>query len=430
MTPSTHTLQAASSVATNTLMPGGPIVVATDTQLESDSALVFAQSLGARHAVETIVLSVIEPMTIPTYGVDGMVVSLEPMMETEAERTSAARAQLLRMVPAHAAWPVIVKIGDPAREIAASAHALHARLVVVGRGRHSAFDRLLGSEPVLRILQRSDVPVLAVSDTLTSAPRRVVIATDFSPFSLYAAEIALTIVAPDAAVSLVHVAPSFDETVQFQKQRAQLYRDQTAAAFDHFRSQLHADSLSINCVTLTGTASGQLQRYLNEQHADLVALATHGYGFLRRMLLGSVAASLIRNAPCSVLVVPGSARTLAKARWRERPNAQTRAMVRTALDSELSAFASKNMGRLCQIEVHRDDLGAQVIGHDLQLAGATCDRHGNQISLMFGTSTLKGMHLTHQIPGATEVDVTSNSGGVDDVLRIAHDGGQTLVLLS
>lgn len=430
MSTITHFPEAASSEESTALLPDGPIIVATDTQLESDAALAFAQSLATRGVAETIVVTVIVPMIMPTYGFDGMVVPMQPMMDTEAERTSAARAQMLRIVPAHVAWPVIVKTGDPAREIATTAHDLHARLVVVGRGRHSGFDRLLGTESVLRLLQRSDVPVLAVTDTLSSGPRRVAIATDFSPFSLYAAEIALTIVAPDAAVSLVHVGPSFDETVPFQKQSAQLYREQTAAAFEQFRNQLHTGSMNVNCVTLTGTASGQLERYLNESGTDLVALATHGYGFLRRMLLGSVAASMIRNAPCSVLVVPGSARTLAQARTRARPNAQTRTLMRTALDSELAAFTVKNIGRLCQIEVQRDDFGAQVIGHDLPLVGATCDRHGNQISLMFGTSTLKGMHLTHQIPDALEVDVTSNSSGVDEVLRIAHDGGQTLVLLT
>jgi nucleotide-binding universal stress UspA family protein len=427
MTTIAHASQAASSTSTATLLPDGPILVATDTQAESDAALLFAQSLATRGAVETIVISVIEPMTTPTYGVDGMVISMEPMMDTEAERTSAAHAQLLRMVPAHVAWPVVVKMGDPAREVATTAHDLHARLVVVGRGRHSAFDRLFGTESVLRMLQRSDAPVLAVTDTLTSAPRRVVIATDFSPFSLYAARIALTLAAPDAAVSLVHVGPSFDEKVPFQKQRAQLYRDQTATAFEQFRSQLHTDGMTVECVTLSGPASGQLQRHLTEQRADLVALATHGYGFLRRMVLGSVAASMIRHAPCSVLVVPGSAQTLASARTRARPNAQTRTLTSTALDSELAAFSVKNMGRMCQIEVLRDDFGAQVIGHDLPLVGVASDRHGNQISLMFGTSTLKGMHLTHQIPGAMEVDVTSNAGGQDEVLRIAHDGGQTLV---
>jgi nucleotide-binding universal stress UspA family protein len=33
-------------------------------------------------------------------------------------------------------------------------------------------------------------------------------------------------------------------------------------------------------------------------------LATHGYGAVRRALIGSVASHVVRAAPCSVLLVP------------------------------------------------------------------------------------------------------------------------------
>jgi nucleotide-binding universal stress UspA family protein len=38
---------------------------------------------------------------------------------------------------------------------------------------------------------------------------------------------------------------------------------------------------------------------------DLIAIGTHGHRGFRRLLLGSVAESTIRHAPCSVLVVHG-----------------------------------------------------------------------------------------------------------------------------
>ncbi len=430
MSTTMHSTPEALAAAEPTLRPGGPILVATDTTPESDAALPLASALAARANIEVSVLSVVEPINTPIYGVDGMVISMELAGDTEKARESATRAQLIRMVSAMVKWPVVVKTGEPAREITSTAAALQSRMVVVGRGRHSGLDRIFGGESILRMLQLGDTPVLAVEEGLTSPPRRVVIATDFSPFSLYAAQVAMTVVAPDAEVWLLHVGPPFDESVPFLKARADVYREEAAAAFTHLRTVLQRDKLRIETVTLTGSAPDQLLAFLAEKRADLVATATHGYGFIRRMLLGSVAATLIRRAPCSVLAVPGSARTIAEARARAVPNAHTTTLAMESYDSELSAFTARNTGRRCSIEVDQAALGAQVMGHDLQLAGATYDRRDNSVSLMFGTSTLKGLHVTHRVTGVTGIDIASNAGGEDQVLRVAHEGGQLLVALS
>lgn len=37
--------------------------------------------------------------------------------------------------------------------------------------------------------------------------------------------------------------------------------------------------------------------------ADLIVLGSHGYGFVKRMLIGSVSDAVVKYAPCSVLVV-------------------------------------------------------------------------------------------------------------------------------
>jgi nucleotide-binding universal stress UspA family protein len=90
-----------------------------------------------------------------------------------------------------------VRTGEPAHEIVECARALDARVIVVGRGRHAAV-RALGGETVLRLLQLGDTPVLAAEAKLTELPTRVVVATDFSEFSVYAAQVALSLVAPNA----------------------------------------------------------------------------------------------------------------------------------------------------------------------------------------------------------------------------------------
>lgn len=424
-----HATPATQSAIEQIVLPDGPIIVATDTTPASDAAFPLAHALSSRAKSEILALSIVEPMNTPIYGVDGMVVSLEPMAVSEAAREASTRAQQLRMVSSDAPWPVVVRSGDAPREIASTADSMRARLVVVGRGRHKRFDRVFGGESVLRIVQLGDAPVLAVQEGLTSPPRRVVIATDFSPFSLYAAQVAMTIVAPDATVWLLHVGPPFDQSVPFLKERADVYRGQADAAFVPMRAALQRPNVKLEHVMVTGSASDQLLDFITEHDADLVVTATHGYGFIRRMMLGSVAAAMMHSAPCSVLLVPGSARTVAAARARSAPNVRTRAFDTGMLDQELAAFTKRNAGRRCMVEIDQDDLGAQVLGHELQLVGTSFDRRHDDLMLMFGTSTLKGQHLTHTIPHVTEVDVTSNAGGEDQVMRIAHAGGQTLVTL-
>jgi nucleotide-binding universal stress UspA family protein len=43
-----------------------------------------------------------------------------------------------------------------------------------------------------------------------------------------------------------------------------------------------------------------------ESGVDLLVVGSRGYGAVRRALLGSVSAKLIRSAPCPVVVVPGT----------------------------------------------------------------------------------------------------------------------------
>ena len=412
-----------------TLLPDGPVLVATDTTVASDAAFVIAAVVAASTGAEPVVVSVIAPTNMPIYGVDGMVVAMETSEGTLSVRTAAAQSQLMRMVPDATPWRSTIATGEPAHEITRNAREMSARMIVVGRGRHAGLDRLLGGESVLRMLQLGDTPVLAVEPTLTSLPRRIVIATDFSPFSLYAAQVACTVAAPDAVIWLLHVGPPYDETVPFLKERADWYREMASTAFERMQAALPLGRRTYHCVTVTGSAPDTLLTFIDEHQADLVVSATHGYGFLRRMLLGSVAATLIRRAPCSVLVVPGKARTIAAARSQQVPNARTRSFSADAFDSELAAFTKRNTGRRCTVEIDSTEFGAQLLGHELMIAGATFDRRSQQVALMFGTTVLKGMHLTHAIGGVTSVDLASNAGGEDQVLRIAHAGGQTLLTL-
>ena len=54
---------------------------------------------------------------------------------------------------------------------------------------------------------------------------------------------------------------------------------------------------------LEGDPAEEILRYAADAGTDLIVLGTHGRTGLERLLMGSVAEKVMRDAPCSVLVV-------------------------------------------------------------------------------------------------------------------------------
>ena len=65
-------------------------------------------------------------------------------------------------------------------------------------------------------------------------------------------------------------------------------------------------------VVLEGIAGEELVRYARQTKCNLIIIGTHGYGFFKRALLGSVAQFLMLHAPCPVMTVKAAAAPAAK----------------------------------------------------------------------------------------------------------------------
>ena len=63
---------------------------------------------------------------------------------------------------------------------------------------------------------------------------------------------------------------------------------------------------------LIGDPARELVRLVREEGCDLIVMGTHGRTGLRRALMGSVAAAVVRGAPCAVLVVHDGAARIAR----------------------------------------------------------------------------------------------------------------------
>jgi nucleotide-binding universal stress UspA family protein len=284
----------------------GSIIVATDGTEASDSAIVAGRVLAARTGAPLQIVSAVEPFAIPTFDADLATVPPEITALRRTAQRDAIHAQLQRLGQSSIEQPVMMFDGDAASVVAKAAHDRHARMLVLGRGRHGLMGRMLMGETVLRVLQLADVPVLAVEPGFAALPQRVMIAIDFSPYSVYAARVALSIIDPNATLYLTYVTPRFEELTPGLDLLAE--RDEAVeAALARVRGEIGAEQMQVETITLRGHLGHALVDFATSKNVDLVVSGTHGYGFFNRLILGSVAKQLVHGAPCSVLAVPGSA---------------------------------------------------------------------------------------------------------------------------
>jgi nucleotide-binding universal stress UspA family protein len=406
-------------------MGSGPIVVATTGEHESDAALRTAWSLVGRTGADVHVLSVVEPI-VPV--VEFAIMTELPgdlWQDQHAAQFAAVREQLKRTLPAECEWPVSMINGEGGEAVARYAREIGARLIVSGRGRHRLAHRLVAPETVLRMLRFADTPVFAVEPDAPPLPRRVVIGTDFSHYSTYAARVALSLTAPNAMVYLAHVRPKVETYGAAALLWERSYDDALPAMFARMREELPEDpGVQIETVTLTGRPGKALIDFAASSRADLVVSGTHGFGFFNRLVLGSVATDLLRDAPCSLLCVPGSAVTHAAARRERVERLHPVSIPMAALASELAGFSRQNVGRLSELQSMATRADSKVLASGVALVGVDFDHNDGAITILFGAGG-PGEHLSHSIRDIRAVDRLTDAHGADRGLAVQHKAGTT-----
>lgn len=75
---------------------------------------------------------------------------------------------------------------------------------------------------------------------------------------------------------------------------------------DRIASELASAGLKVETAILEGVADEQIISYSGMHGVDLIVISTHGYGGIKRFLLGSVTDRVLRSCEVPVLVVPCS----------------------------------------------------------------------------------------------------------------------------
>ena len=402
---------------------GAPVVLlATDGTSQSDPAVAFVRELAERRSIDVRVITVVNHLPIPFGDAD-----LQLMAEIEQDMQRDVRATVAAQLSGRgvASWPVIVETGEPAERISSVAASINAFLIVVGLGSHGVASRLFGSETAMRLVRISQAPVLAIAPALQPAPRRIVVAMDFSEASIEAARLALEFADRKATVVLAHCIP-WGRSEHVPEQWFRSHEAAIAAELTRVTRWLDSEKkFRISHRVLYGKAPAKLLSYAADLEADLIVAGTHGRSLLGRVLAGQTVTKLIRGAHCSVLVLPAAAAF----KFSDRLPDSAATVGDKDWSSALTEFSRNNAGRRARLEIDDVDLGAQTEMSGYKFQGAAYEPASGRATLMFGTGSAGGSHLERGISNIKSIEIlASQKTGVDLALAIGHDGGKTLLV--
>jgi universal stress protein A len=139
-------------------------------------------------------------------------------------------------------------------------------------------------------------------------PRKILVAIDLDDSAAQVLGYAVALAAKlDAQVHVVHVVPwplfGAEVPVAMTGTALDEIMKREQKAFDQLVATHTAKPLLGSAVLKTGDARTEIITAVEEIPADLIVMGTHGRRGVSRLVLGSVAESVARAAPCPVLLI-------------------------------------------------------------------------------------------------------------------------------
>lgn len=280
------------------------IMVATDLSSRADRAMRRAALAAAGAGAELLILFVVDDDQPAT------------MVEAERREATALLARAAEGLPELRAVTtrLLVEAGDPFDVILRAAEEEDCDLVVLGEHRRRLLRDMLVGTTVERVIRLSRRPVLMVNALPDGPYRRVLMTTDLSEDSgRVLGTAARTGLFAGAAVTVLHAreAPGLGAMAMADLPKGTV-SSHVADALREARSELLRFLAGIELPGVARPAAvvetrppalailGQVER----MRPDLLVLGTAGAGGVGRMLLGSVAAEVLRQVTCDALTVP------------------------------------------------------------------------------------------------------------------------------
>ena len=278
------------------------ILAATDFSAPSDAALAEARRLAQSLGASLHVLHVVDNMF------------MRAVLADPRDYETAALRQLQDRVPAGEHATLVVERSDePSDEITSYARVHDIELIVMGtHGRGRMAHLLLGSVAE-KVARTAPCPVLTMREAAAAAGEgaRILVPTDFSGCSDAALGCAKRLAAKTGgSVRVLHVmehtAVAAGLGSEFVPEPPEMAAERVTNAQTELARRMIVDSRSRVAIAgdvVHGPIAPTIDAYARDNGFNLIVMGTHGRTGLAHLLMGSVAESVIRTAPCPVLTV-------------------------------------------------------------------------------------------------------------------------------
>jgi nucleotide-binding universal stress UspA family protein len=224
----------------------------------------------------------------------------ESILQDRGQDLLAELASTLGVSPAES--PVLAGSPGPALRDYAEEKGVDA--IIVGAQGLGAVDRLLMGSVSDFLTRKAHCPVLVVGPGAAVGDGPLIIATDGSPHAQVAAQRVLPLVAETTPLTVATVTslPADEHPVNALDMLRERSREGAGDTIDaELADRIHRSDAAH--AVLSGDPAEALVAFAVDQDARALVIGTRGHGGLGRAVLGSVAQSVLRHAPCPVYVV-------------------------------------------------------------------------------------------------------------------------------
>lgn len=304
------------------MLPLDTILAATDLTDACDEVLRAAAGLARRSGAALHVIHSFDFPPSPYFEVPPDALTFQGRID---DSVAALDEQIDRVVPRDVTVAGRrLEVFTAARTIADHAAAIHADLVVLGPHTRRRVEAGFLGTTVDRVIRTVEAPVLVVRGELRLPLRRLLVPVDLSERTGCVLDVALrwgsalgaadgVLPVPGVEMEIIHVVPRVLAPAGLPFDRATVRPGIDRVVEAAVERAGGASAVTVSEEVLWGDRPDrEIVRFARESGSDLVVMATHGHGMVRRALIGSTASGVARAAHCPVLLLPPAV-------WRAAP---------------------------------------------------------------------------------------------------------------